>query len=98
MGEAETLPYVQVRGVTLTPAALTLRVGETAAVGLGFLPENASNRRYRVRVEGSGCTAVSEIGEAGFQVTGLAAGEAAVTVISLNGQKTAALNVSVQEE
>lgn len=98
VGEAEELPYVPVTAVSVSPAALSMQVGGApAAVAVSFTPAAASNRRFRVSVSGRQYAAVSDVTENGFTVTALAPGEAAVTVTSLNGQRTAALNVTVTE-
>ena len=98
VGESEALPYVAVRAVTLTAAAMTLQAGETATARFAFTPENASNRRYRLLVNGKEHIALSNIADGAFDVTGLAAGEATVDVVSLNGQKTARLTVTVEAD
>lgn len=98
VGEAETLPYVPVQAVALEQAQLALRVGEKRTAKFAFVPANASNQRFRVTANGRQIAAVSDIGEGSFDVTGLAAGTATVDVISLNGQKTARLTVTVAEE
>ena len=96
VGEAETLPYVAVSAVSVSPAALNLRAGdEPAQVSVGFAPPEASNRRFRVSVTGRQYAAVSDVTESGFSVTALMPGTATVVVTSLNGQKTAQLSVNV---
>ena len=63
---------------------------------MGFAPESASNRRFRVSVTGRQYVQVSDVTEAGFTVTALMPGAAKVTVTSLNGQKTAQVTVNVE--
>ena len=96
VGEAEELPYVAVQGITLNQDAMTLQAGQSAEVKFAFVPEDASNRRFRVQVDGRRVAAVSDIGEESFTLRALAAGTATVTVISLNGQKTAALTLTAE--
>lgn len=96
VGEAETLPYVPVSAVSVSPATVNLTVGGAPAqVSVGFTPQEASNRRYRVSVTGRQYAQVSDVTEDGFTVTGLMQGAATVVVTSLNGQKTAQLTVNV---
>lgn len=98
VGEAVTLPYKAVKSVTLSQQTAALRCGETGLrVNVAFAPEDASNRRYKIQLQGKRFVAVTEVDEAGFTVTALEPGEATVTVISLNGQKTAALTVTAEE-
>ena len=98
VGEAEELPYVPVQGIELETDTLTLQAGgEKTTVQFAFVPANASNQRFRVQVNGRQVAAVSDITENGFSVRALAAGTATVTVISLNGQKTAVLTVNAEE-
>ena len=85
VGEAETLPYVAVDAVNLSPATLNLTVGGAPA----------QVRRFRVSVTGRQYAQVSDVTEGGFTVTGLMQGTATVVVTSLNGQKTAQLTVNV---
>ena len=97
VGEAETLPYVPVNAVEMEESEITLRVGESREARFSFAPENASNRRFRVTVNGARVAAVSEIGEERFTVTALAAGTATIDVVSMNGHKTARLTVNAEE-
>ena len=89
VGEAETLPYVQVQSLGMTDGeraltVLNLHVGDAAAlVKLAFTPANASNKRFRLLVSDRRCAAVS-------------AGETRITAVSLNGQKTAVLQVKAE--
>ena len=85
------------REVALEESALTLAVGGTETVRFTFVPENASNQRFRVRVNDPATVAVSNIGPGCFDVSALKAGEATVTVISMNGRKTAALTVTAED-
>lgn len=103
VGEAEMLPYVQVQGVSMTEngsavTELTMRPGEASRkIAVVFAPENASNRRFRVQLTGRQQAAVSDVTAEGFAVTALAAGDAAIRVTTLNGQKTAELRVTVED-
>ena len=103
VGPPEALPYVQVQAVALetdgqTAETLTLRTGDAPClVAVKFTPENASNRRFRVRVSGKQHAAVSALAEDSFRVTALSAGEALIAVSSMNGGKTASLRVRVTE-
>ncbi|MBQ9301290.1 MAG: Ig domain-containing protein [Clostridia bacterium] len=97
VGEAEELPYVPVQGIALEEDTLSLQVGgDKKTVKFSFVPENASNRRFRVQVSGKQVAAVSDITDSGFSVRALAEGTATIVVISLNGQKTASLTVNAE--
>lgn len=103
VGEARMLPYRPVSSIALhkdgqSVSTLTLHTGdESAVIRVVFDPQDASNRRFRVRTVGRQYAAVTDIDESGFSITGLQAGQATVTVISMNGSHTASLQVTVQE-
>ena len=103
VGEAERLVYVQMTSVSLkdgndAASEIALTVGGTPkTITVVFNPENASNQRFRVRVNDPATVAVSNIGPGCFDVSALKAGEATVTVISMNGRKTAALTVTAED-
>ena len=97
VGEAETLPYVPVSAVSVSPATLSMQAGGgSRQVNVSFTPENASNQRFRVSVTGRQYAQVSDVTEAGFTVTALMPGTATVTVTSLNGQEIAQATVNVE--
>lgn len=103
VGEAETLPYVQMTSIALkngTQAITTLAkvVGDApTVVTVDFTPGNASNKRFRVNVSGRRFVSISNITENTFTINALAAGSATVTVTTINGSKTASVAVTVTE-
>ena len=103
VGEAEPLPYVHITSVTLqdngeaiTNDALSMTVGSAAKIlALAFTPENASNKRYKVANSRKSVAIISNITEAGFTVTAVAAGTTNITVTTIEGNKTYTLAVTV---
>ena len=103
VGEAEPLPYAHVAGVSLTDNgtpvagnALSLAAGSAPrSIGVVFSPENASNKRYRVSNSRRSVAAVSEITEAGFTLTPLAAGSTTLSVVTVEGERQCGLTVNV---
>ena len=100
IGEAETESYVQVTGIALAISGETVETVTIAAgdggklVAIVFTPENASNRRFRIRSSNPGVARVSDVTEDGFTLIPLAAGETTVRVTSVNGNHSAALRVT----
>lgn len=103
VGEPETLPYIQVQSVALKDGvdpltALSMQVGDAPkVVTVDFTPANASNTRFRVNVSGRRFVGISNITENSFTITPMAAGEAQVTVTTMNGNKTSTIAVTVTQ-
>ena len=101
VGEAETLPYVQVSSIALKDGStalstLSIAVGDTPKiVTVDFTPTNSSNKRFRVNVSNRHYVGISNITDNTFTITPLAAGTATVTVTTVNGAKTASVAVTV---
>lgn len=101
IGEAETLPYIQVEGVQIlaqgsSDGRLSLSGQDGARLAeVAFTPENASNRRFRVRSSRPGVCRIADVTENGFTLIPLSAGETSVRVTSVNGGRTATLAVTV---
>lgn len=105
VGMPESLQYYQMQSVTLkhdesgTPTTVTelnMEVGDPAdIITIVFNPANASNKRFRVNVSGRKFVSVTNITEEGFSIVPVAAGYAKVTVTTLNGGKTASIDVNV---
>lgn len=101
VGEIEVLPYVQTTGVSLQDGGtavteLSLKVGAAPKIiTTVFTPDGASNKRFKVSNNKRSVATVSNITEDGFTVTAMAAGEATITVTSVNGGKRATLAVTV---
>lgn len=72
---------------------LKLGLGETHALRYEVLPENATNKAVRFDVSDDGILSVTEDGV----ITGLAYGQAVVTVKTQSGRKTAELTVNVTD-
>lgn len=104
VGEAEVLPYVAVSSVAAKDGdtavtTLSMKVGDAPKViTLAFTPENASNRRFKVKSNKRSVASVSNVNENGFTVNAVAAGTATITVTTVNGAKTTSIAVTVTEE
>lgn len=82
---------VPVESVSLSPNALNLQVGETAVLQANITPGNATSRGV---TWSSSNSAVASVCQSGI-VTAHSAGNALVTVQTLEGGKTAAVRISV---
>ncbi len=104
VGEAENLPYVQLSGVSLkdgstAATSLSLNVGDAAKIiTIVFTPDNASNQRFRISASNKKVASVGNITDNSFAVTPLTAGTSKIVVTTVNGAKTATLNVTVSED
>lgn len=78
---------VAVTGVSVTPATLSLKVGETGTFTVNFTPTDATNKNYTVVSDKTNFATVSKLVNV-VTVTGVAAGTANVTVTSEDGAKT----------
>ncbi|EDU58735.1 Ig-like domain-containing protein [Providencia stuartii] len=85
---------VAVTGVSVTPATLSLKVGETGTFTVNFTPTDATNKNYTVVSDKTNFATVSKLVNV-VTVTGVAAGTANVTVTSEDGAKTAKCVVTV---
>ncbi len=90
----EKQEYVAVTGVELTPKDTVIGLDETVALTVKVLPENATNRTYRMLLNE---TDVVSLDEATNVATGLKAGTAHITVVTEDGGKTAAAKIKVVE-
>lgn len=81
---------IDVTGVTLEPATLSLEEGETATLTATVAPDNASNKDIAWASADEGIATVKD----GI-VTAVAAGETTVTVTTVDGGKTASCQVAV---
>ena len=101
VGEAEILPYIHVTSVALksggtAAATLAMKTGDAPKIiEVEFTPATASNKRFKVSNNKRSVVTVSNITETGFTLTPVAVGTAAITVTSINGNKTATCNVTV---
>ena len=101
VGEAESIPYVQVTSIALKDneadaSTLALEMGDPSKIiTVAFTPENASNKRFKVANNRRSVCTVSNITEDGFTVTPVSVGTANITVTSINGEKTASCTVTV---
>ena len=102
IGEAEAEPYVQVTGMRLEAEgmegdSLPIRPGDGGKlVSLVFEPENASNRRFRLKSSRPGIVKITDVTENGFTLVPLASGTSVIRVWSVNGEVSAVLQVTVQ--
>lgn len=104
VGEAQSEPYLQVTGVTLKDGSnpittLSLAVGDSPKIiTVAVAPTNASNKRFRVNISGRRFVSVSNITEDTFTLRAEQAGNATVTVTTMNNTKTASIAVTVTQE
>jgi TP901-1 family phage major tail protein len=82
---------VPVTGVTATPAALDMVVGDTEQLTIVVAPENASNQNVTITSSNPTIAKVSPTG----LVTAVASGTATITVTTVSGEKTATVTVDV---
>ena len=102
VGEAEVLAYVHVVSVamkdgdTAIGSTLSMAVGATPKiVTVDFTPATSSNKRFRVTNSKRSVATVSNVTDAGFTITPVAAGTTNITVTSVEGEKTATLALTV---
>lgn len=85
------VPPVAVTGVTVTPASASINAGTTRQLSAVITPSNATNQNVTWN---SGNTAVATVNASGL-VTGIAAGNATITVTTQDGNKTATAAITV---
>lgn len=64
---------------------------------MAFTPEDASNKRFRVKTNRRSVARISDITENGFTINAIGAGTAAIVVTSINNAKTATIAVTVAQ-
>lgn len=101
VGEVEVLPYVNASSIALkdgddSAASLSMAVGDAGKIiTVDFTPANTSNKRFKVSNSNRKVAAVGNVTEDGFTVTPLSAGTSTITVVSINGAKTASIALTV---
>ncbi|ERN50728.1 Ig-like domain-containing protein [Lacticaseibacillus paracasei] len=78
-------------GVSLTPAAASVKVGATTALTATVSPEDATDKSVSYA---SSSTSVATVSPSGI-VTGVSAGSATITATTHDGSKTASTAVTV---
>lgn len=103
VGEAEVEAYISVTGVKLYQgqeevSTLSLAVGDAPAlIKVKVEPATASNGRYRYTSTGRKYFNIGNVTEEGFTITALRPGSGKITVTTVNGSKTAEINVTVTQ-
>lgn len=104
VGEAEVLPYVHITSVTMkdgsTNVGSTLSMAVNASpkiITVAFAPENSSNKRFKVTNTKRSIASVGNVTDSGFTITPVAVGSTAITVTSVEGEKTASVTLTVTE-
>ena len=88
-----TVNTVAVTGVTVTPTAASLYVGDTTTLTADVSPNNATNKNVTWTSSNGSVATVSAAGV----VTAVAAGTATITVTTVDGSQTATCAVTVEE-
>ena len=89
VGESESLPYVQVSGISIVsldtePETIEMDINDAPRLILvAFTPENASNKRYSIKAGGQ-VVRVGSITDAGFTIAPLKVGTATIRITSIN--------------
>ena len=89
-----TPPPVSVSGVALDKASISIKVGDTETLTATVSPKNAANKKVTWK---SSDAAIASV-DANGKVTGVAAGEATITVTTDDGGKTATCKVTVSDK
>lgn len=103
VGEAETIPYVQVTGVELKDnntavTTLALQVGDAAKlITVAIAPADASNQRFRITTGSKRVAQVGNVTDNSFTVTAVGAGTTNIVVTTVNNARRATLAVTVTE-
>lgn len=103
VGESESLPYVQVSGISIVslgeePETIEMDINDAPRLlQVAFTPENASNKRYSIKTGGH-VVRVGDITDGSFTIAPLKVGEATVKVTSINNAETASVTVNVTNE
>ena len=93
-GEETASQVIPVESVDLSSDKTTLKVGETAQLTATVSPETASDKKVTYSVSPTGVVSVSDTGV----VTALKAGEATITVTTVDGSKTDTVMIKVEED
>lgn len=100
VGESESLPYVQVSGISIVslgeePETIEIDINDAPRLLLvSFTPEDASNKRYSIKVGGR-TVRVGNIADAGFTASPLKEGTSTVKITSLNNGLSDTVTVNV---
>ena len=85
--------FVAVTGVRIEPESVTLQVGDTLRLAAVIAPENATNKKVTWSSSDTTKVKVDDTGK----ITAVAFGQATITVITKDGNKTADCTVKVYE-
>lgn len=103
VGESESLPYVQVSGISIVslgeePETIEMDINDAPRLlQVAFTPENASNKRYSIKTGGH-VVRVGDITDGSFTIAPLKVGETTVKVTSINNAETASVTINVTNE
>ena len=103
VGESESLPYVQVTGVSImslgeVPETIEIDINDAPLLlQVVFTPENASNKRCSIKTGGH-VVRVGDITDGSFTIAPLKVGEGTVKITSINNAETASVTVEVTNE
>ncbi len=98
VADAETVEWLQeeivVESITVEPATLSVKVGETKTFAVKFTPTDATNKNYTAVSDKPNFATVTQLVNV-VTVRGVAEGTANITVTSEDGSKTAKCVVTV---
>ena len=89
-----TPPAVSVTGVTLDKSSISILVGASETLAATISPKDAANKKVTWKSDKPEIATV----DANGKVTGVAAGEATITVTTVDGGKTATCKVTVSDK
>lgn len=94
LAESNQAAPVPVTGVTVTPSAASVVIGQNSLIGVTVLPDGATNGSFSAA---SSDTTVATITVSGNNVTakGVKAGVAQIIIMTNEGQKLAICNLTV---
>ena len=90
----ETIPVINVTGVTVSPTSKTIPEGENFSITATVLPSNADNKSVNWTSSAPEIASVDNTGK----VTALTPGSTTITATTANGGKTATVSVTVEKK
>lgn len=100
VGKPEELTYVQAAKVAFKDGAvdattITVPVGATKEITVGFTPEDASNQRYSYSFADEAIATLNAINGLNISLRGVSVGSTTLTIKSMNNNLVATLDITV---